>query len=445
MKRKLLAVLLALTGSVLIIFSIYSLIDQNRQKLTELSKSITGFPHAYIVQSGSMEPAIKTGSIVIVLPFSTYKNGDIITFGKEGKNSNLITHRVMTKYYPDGIEKSPAYFTSGDANEDFDNGSIAHEEIVGKAIVAIPYLGYVANQAKQPYGFLLLVIVPATIIIYEEIKNLLKESFAFIKGIFIGKKKKQKNSDQDHYDNSNQHSKYQRLSLRSDRSIISYVLVAFIPLLGASLVLTGLAISFFSDSETSQSNVLQASEFFCNTSENANLVINEVFYDVDTVHNGQGSENKWEWVELFNPSTSPIDISGWIIEDGNSSDTFPLGITEIPPCGFAVVSNASETELEDQTNDGGQWTIPDVTIFVTLSSFIGNGLANGGDIVILKNAGSTEQDRMSFGTKLDGFTPNCVGSCPSVASGHSLEREPDGSDTGGQGDFFDKTIPSPGS
>src|SRR3989344_9540064 len=76
-------------------------------------------PKAYIVQSGSMEPAIKTGSIVISYPSNSYSEGDVVTFSKSVGAKNLITHRIEARFFPDGVDKAPTYLTSGDANEDF--------------------------------------------------------------------------------------------------------------------------------------------------------------------------------------------------------------------------------------------------------------------------------------------------------------------------------------
>lgn len=198
--------------------------------------------------------------------------------------------------------------------------------------------------------------------------------------------------------------------------------------------------SFFSDSGTSTNNVFTAKTCF---GSGDHLVINEVFYDVDTNHNGTGSENNWEWVELFNPTGSSIPLSGWTIEDGNSSD--PLPAASILPCGFAIVSASTQTQLEDQTNNGGRWTFPSGTTFLTLGSAIGNGLSNGGDKVVIKN-GSSEIDKMSYGSDKTGFSSGCSATaCPSVSSGHSLERNPDGFDTNAAGDFIDRTTPMPGS
>jgi len=74
--------------------------------------------------------------------------------------------------------------------------------------------------------------------------------------------------------------------------------------------------SFFSDHEVSYDNVLQASAEFgppgpsCDVLDvgegDGYVVVNEVFYDVDTLHNGQGSENKWEWVDDRGDERVPV-------------------------------------------------------------------------------------------------------------------------------------------
>ncbi|OGM59419.1 signal peptidase I, partial [Candidatus Woesebacteria bacterium RIFCSPLOWO2_01_FULL_39_10] len=134
---------------------------------------LLAFPRTYLVQSGSMEPAIKTGSIVITLPSSVYSQGEVITFSKNSKN--IVTHRIQAKLYPEGASSSPVYKTAGDANENFDNWEVNNSDIIGKVVFSVPYVGYVADFAKKPQGFILLVIIPATIIIYEELKNIIRE------------------------------------------------------------------------------------------------------------------------------------------------------------------------------------------------------------------------------------------------------------------------------
>lgn len=48
--------------------------------LSTLSIPIPGDLHIYSVETGSMEPSIKTGSVVFVAPAENYKIGDVITF-----------------------------------------------------------------------------------------------------------------------------------------------------------------------------------------------------------------------------------------------------------------------------------------------------------------------------------------------------------------------------
>ena len=125
-----------------------------------------------IVKSGSMEPTIRTGSIVVVKPEASYTKGDIITFGPDTKKEVPITHRIVEIK---GEGANMRFVTKGDANEDTDMKEIARNAVVGKALFSIPYLGYVIDFARKPIGFFLLIIVPACIIIVDELLNIRKE------------------------------------------------------------------------------------------------------------------------------------------------------------------------------------------------------------------------------------------------------------------------------
>lgn len=43
------------------------------------------------------------------------------------------------------------------------------------------------------------------------------------------------------------------------------------------------------------------------------LIITQIMYN-STFAN----DDEWEWIEVYNPSASPIDISGWVVDDGSS-------------------------------------------------------------------------------------------------------------------------------
>lgn len=121
-----------------------------------------------IVKSGSMEPAIKTGGVIFVRSAPTYKVGDVITFGADTKTQIPTTHRIVS------VEKD-SFITKGDANDVADPSPISTDLVKGKVVFSLPYLGFILDFAKKPLGFILLVAIPATILIFDELYKILKE------------------------------------------------------------------------------------------------------------------------------------------------------------------------------------------------------------------------------------------------------------------------------
>jgi len=115
------------------------------------------------VTSGSMEPEIMTGSLVITRPMEPEEIvvGDIITFSRGAVGENTITHRVI------GIgHNSPLYFqTKGDANNCPDPFTVPARNLVGEICLHIPYVGYMIQFIKTPLGYFLGLTVPALIVI----------------------------------------------------------------------------------------------------------------------------------------------------------------------------------------------------------------------------------------------------------------------------------------
>lgn len=123
----------------------------------------------YLVQSGSMSPAINTGDLVVVKPNLKYKKGDIITFSS--KNNFNITHRIVEI-------KNNKVETKGDANQVTDQDLIDIDKVLGKVFYIIPYFGYLIIFIKTIPGLIILIIIPSTIIVYTEfiqIKNNIKK------------------------------------------------------------------------------------------------------------------------------------------------------------------------------------------------------------------------------------------------------------------------------
>jgi len=133
---------------------------------------ITGNYKVMTVISGSMSPAIKQGSVAIVKPVQDYKIGEVITFGPYSKTKAPTSHRI---YDIKVINGQPVYITKGDANNAPDAREIQKKDIIGKVLFSVPFVGYVVEFAKKPLGFTLIIIVPAAIIIYDEIKKIIQE------------------------------------------------------------------------------------------------------------------------------------------------------------------------------------------------------------------------------------------------------------------------------
>jgi len=127
-----------------------------------------------VVQSGSMEPTIKTGSVILIKKQDTYSTGDIISF--VGAGSDSTTHRVTKTNIVKGKE---IFNTKGDVNQGEDQETIGIESILGKTVFTVPYLGYLIAFTKTQQGFIFLIVVPATLIIFSEILNIKREILLF--------------------------------------------------------------------------------------------------------------------------------------------------------------------------------------------------------------------------------------------------------------------------
>lgn len=121
------------------------------------------------VYSGSMEPELKVGSVVITRPVEVeeIKAGDIITFYSP-LSGKLTSHRVIA--LEEGSEL--CLLTKGDANGDADPFIIPAQNVVGKVCFHLPYLGYVTHFVKSPLGLLFTLCLPGIIVIVMETRNI---------------------------------------------------------------------------------------------------------------------------------------------------------------------------------------------------------------------------------------------------------------------------------
>lgn len=98
-----------------------------------------------VVLSGSMEPAMSVGDLIIVRETDDFQVGDAIVFESAGE---MIVHRIV-------MMNENMIVTQGDANNVPDE-PIDYEAVKGKVLVCIPWIGHVAQFFKTPVGIILL-------------------------------------------------------------------------------------------------------------------------------------------------------------------------------------------------------------------------------------------------------------------------------------------------
>lgn len=134
--------------------------------LTYLSNQNVGLfnMRSFLVLSGSMEPTIMTGDIIIVSSQPEYFVRDVVTF--RNVDERIVTHRLMKKI----VEKDVARFeTKGDANRSEDEDFIQSDKILGKVVFVIPKLGYLVEFSKTVPGFVIFIAIPAFLLLVGEI------------------------------------------------------------------------------------------------------------------------------------------------------------------------------------------------------------------------------------------------------------------------------------
>lgn len=174
------------------------------------------------------------------------------------------------------------------------------------------------------------------------------------------------------------------------------------------------------------------------------LLISEVFYDTP------GTDEDEEWIEIYNPTASAIDLSVYKIGDeeeqgkGEGMYQFPPEAS-IPPTGVIVIALKAigfyalygfNPDYEVTDTDP---LVPDMIKYSTWAT--GKiALRNSGDEVLILDGGDATVDAMSYGDATTFFDPPC----PDVTTGRSLERSPANVDTDTAEDWIDQESPNPG-
>lgn len=295
----------------------------------------------HVVSTGSMEPTIKAGSVVLSsLEIEEINRGDIIVFTSPENEEITIVHRVMD------IENNE-YFTKGDNNENDDDWTVFKDNIKGKVFLTIPYLGYAIEWMKTPLGFITILVLPALLLI-----------ISFIKRIKDGIN-----------DEVEKRTKEEIIKRNLDKEPPILVMIALITttilitntpnvyaLFSSSVSLTGLTIAV---GEIEEEKTIPI------------VVINEIMWS------GTSQSSDDQWIELWNTTDNDIDIGKWKIEYLRDTGKPPIMIPAnkvIPANGYFVISNYSNESENSMLN-----------IEVNMSNASINLLPTQNDNLVLKN------------------------------------------------------------
>ena len=102
---------------------------------------------AAVVISGSMEPKLSVGELVIVVAADSYELGDFVVY--ETGNA-LVVHEII-RFEADG-----RIVTKGAANNTEDD-PILEENVCGRVVFSVPYVGYLLDLVRSLPGTLLII------------------------------------------------------------------------------------------------------------------------------------------------------------------------------------------------------------------------------------------------------------------------------------------------
>ena len=113
-----------------------------------------------IVVSGSMEPALHVGDIVVTRRVSpgSLKVDDVVTYRL---GASLNTHRIIR------IEETPQgrrFEVKGDANATPDGELVPPEQVIARVVYSVPKMGFVVAFANSPAGLTLFIVGPAVVL-----------------------------------------------------------------------------------------------------------------------------------------------------------------------------------------------------------------------------------------------------------------------------------------
>ena len=126
----------------------------------------------YSVISGSMEPAIPTGSLLYITEAQPeeIEEEEVIAFYGVKDAASIITHRVIENRVVMG-----EFITKGDANQTQDMNPVPYDNFIGKVAYTIPKAGKAAELFTSLEGKILAAGVIAAAVLLQVVAALIEK------------------------------------------------------------------------------------------------------------------------------------------------------------------------------------------------------------------------------------------------------------------------------
>ena len=120
----------------------------------------------YTVLTGSMQPDLPPGSLVVVRPVAAQDVGvgSVITYQLASGEATVVTHRVVAVRM--GADGEPSYRTQGDANDVPDQGWVRPVQVRGELWYSVPHLGRLGVLVGTHQRELAVYVVSGTLLAY---------------------------------------------------------------------------------------------------------------------------------------------------------------------------------------------------------------------------------------------------------------------------------------
>lgn len=174
-----------------------------------------------------------------------------------------------------------------------------------------------------------------------------------------------------------------------------------------------------SDPTVVGSNLVWDLSSVATTSSLNHVVITEVFYTPADL-----PKESHEWIELYNPTANPIDMTGWKIRDAMPGQTDALPPFTINPGEFVIIAGSTNAFALANPGYAGR-------AFEVADHALGSGLNTFADGIFLLDSGDAVVDAMSYGGSTAAFNPAAT----VAGAGQSNQRSPADQDTNSRNDW----------